>query len=90
VEALILNPIAPHALTNRPVVIPASADVVVQPHLRADGVEAFVTFDGQTGSRLEPGDTVRIRPAEKPVRLVRPAVRSYYEVLRQKLKWAAR
>jgi len=90
VHALILNPIAPHTLTNRPVVIPASADVLVQPHPRGDGSEAFVTFDGQAGERLDFTDIVRVRQAERPVRLVRASTRSYYQVLREKLKWAER
>ena len=90
VHALVLNPIAPHTLTNRPVVIPASADVLVQPHPRGDGSEAYVTFDGQAGERLEFNDAVRIQQAAKPVRLVRAFSRSYYQVLREKLRWAER
>ena len=90
VHALVLNPIAPHTLTNRPVVIPASSDVLVQPRLKSDGAEAFVTFDGQTGERIEQDDAVRVQAAARPVRLVRARSRSYYDVLRQKLKWAER
>jgi NAD+ kinase len=90
VHALVLNPIAPHTLTNRPVVIPASNDVLVQPHPRGDGSEAFVTFDGQAGERLDFSDTVRVRQADRPVRLVRAFTRSYYQVLREKLRWAER
>jgi NAD+ kinase len=90
VHALVLNPIAPHTLTNRPVVIPASADVLVQPHPRGDGSEAFVTFDGQAGERLEFVDAVRVQQSAKPVRLVRAFTRSYYQVLREKLRWAER
>jgi NAD+ kinase len=90
VHALVLNPIAPHTLTNRPVVIPASTDVLVQPHPRGDGSEAFVTFDGQAGERLDFTDTVRVQQAARPVRLVRASHRSYYQVLREKLRWAER
>ncbi len=90
VHALVLNPIAPHTLTNRPVVIPASADVLVQPHPRGDGSEAFVTFDGQSGERLDFADSVRVQQAERPARLVRAVNRSYYQVLREKLRWAER
>jgi NAD+ kinase len=90
VHALVLNPIAPHTLTNRPVVIPASSDVLVQPRLKSDGAEAFVTFDGQTGERIGQHDAVRVQAAARPVRLVRATARSYYDVLRQKLKWAER
>jgi NAD+ kinase len=90
VHALVLTPIAPHTLTNRPVVIPASADVLVQPHPRGTDSEAFVTFDGQAGERLEFTDAVRVQQAARPVRLVRAFTRSYYQVLREKLRWAER
>lgn len=90
VDALVLNPIAPHTLTNRPVVIPAGGEVVVQQGVRGADAEAFVTFDGQAGLRLDPGDFVRARRAVRPVRLVRASTRSYYQVLRQKLRWAER
>jgi NAD+ kinase len=90
VDAFVLNPIAPHTLTNRPVVIPASADVLVQPLPRGEDADAFVTFDGQAGERLDAGDVVRIQRAARPVRLVRASTRSYYQVLREKLRWAER
>jgi NAD+ kinase len=90
VHALVLNPIAPHTLTNRPVVIPASADVLVQPHPRGDGSEVYATFDGQAGERLDFSDTVRVQQAARPARLVRAGNRSYYQVLREKLRWAER
>lgn len=89
VDALLLTPIAPHTLTNRPVVIPANAIVRVQPNL-TDRDEAFVTFDGQAGFQLHVGDEIEVRRAEKPLRLIRSSTRSYFEVLRTKLKWGER
>jgi NAD+ kinase len=89
VDAIVLTPIAPHMLTNRPIVIPASSLVRVQP-MMAQRDELYVTFDGQEGYQLEAGDEVRIRCAERRVRLLRPSSRSYFEVLRQKLKWNER
>lgn len=89
VDALILTPIAPHTLTNRPVVIPASSPVRVRP-LITERDEVLVTFDGQTDVDLRPEDEVRICCAERSLRLVRPTTRSYFEVLRQKLKWGER
>ncbi len=88
-DALLLTPIAPHTLTNRPIVIPASSPVRVQPHLE-ERAEVFVTFDGQDGFQVQAGDEIRIRRAERPMRLIRPATRSYFDVLRQKLKWGER
>jgi NAD+ kinase len=90
VDALVLNPIAPHTLTNRPLVLPAGAEVLVQPKIRGIESEGFVTFDGQEGERLEAGDIVRVERAPHPVRLIRASARSYYQVLRQKLHWAER
>jgi NAD+ kinase len=89
VDALILTPIAPHTLTNRPVVIPATSAVRVQPNMD-ERDEVFVTFDGQAGFRLQAGDEITVRRAETPLRLIRPSTRSYFEVLRTKLKWGER
>jgi NAD+ kinase len=89
VDALVLTPIAPHMLTNRPIVIPAASLVRVQP-MMDERDELYVTFDGQAGYQLEAGDEVRIRGAERRVRLLRPSPRSYFDVLRQKLKWNER
>lgn len=89
VDALVLTPIAPHMLTNRPIVIPAASIVRVQP-MMDERDELYVTFDGQDGYKLEAGDEVRIRCADRRVRLLRPSPRSYFEVLRQKLKWNER
>ena len=89
VDALILTPIAPHTLTNRPIIIPASATVRVQPHMEGRD-EVFVTFDGQAGFQLEDGDEISICRAERSLRLIHPSTRSYFEVLRQKLKWGER
>ncbi len=88
-EALILTPIAPHTLTNRPIVIPATSAVRVQPVME-ERDEVYVTFDGQAGFKLRAGDEVQICRAERSLRLVRPATRSYFEVLRTKLKWGER
>lgn len=89
VDALVLTPIAPHTLTNRPVIIPATSTVRVQPNMDTRD-EVFVTFDGQAGFQLQAGDEVSIQRAGTPLRLIRPSTRSYFEVLRTKLKWGER
>jgi NAD+ kinase len=89
VDALVLTPIAPHTLTDRPVVIPASFTVRVQPNM-GERDEVFVTFDGQNGFELQAGDEVLVARAAQPLRLVKPSTRSYFEVLRTKLKWGER
>jgi NAD+ kinase len=88
-DAMVLTPIAPHMLTNRPIVIPAERDVRVRPSAE-NSAEVYVTFDGQSGFPLEPGEEVSISRAPRPLRLVRAAARSYFEVLREKLKWGER
>jgi NAD+ kinase len=89
VDALLLTPIAPHMLTNRPIVIPGSSEVRVTPSMD-DHDEVFVTFDGQSGHPLMSEDIVCVRAAERPMHLVRASTRTYFEVLRQKLKWSER
>jgi NAD+ kinase len=90
VDAFVVTPIAPHILTNRPVVLPASAQVHVQPLLRDGAQQIYLVLDGQSGCQLQPEDRVVVRRADRRMRLVRAATRSYFEVLRQKLKWAER
>jgi NAD+ kinase len=89
VDALLLTPIAPHMLTNRPVVLPGSSEVRVEPMMNG-AEEVYVTFDGQSGHPLETDDVIEITRAERPLRLVRAPRRTYFDVLRQKLKWGAR
>jgi NAD+ kinase len=88
-DALLLTPIAPHMLTNRPIVIPAATPVRVRPHIE-DRDEVYATFDGQAGFELKAGDEIRISRANRMLRLIRPSTRSYFEVLREKLKWGER
>jgi len=89
VDALLLTPIAPHMLTNRPVVIPASSEVRVRPEMNSNE-EIFITIDGQSGHALHADDEIRITRADRPLRLVRASTRTYFDVLRQKLKWGER
>ena len=89
-DALVLTPIAPHTLTNRPIVISAERDVRVKSAGTNAGNEVYVTLDGQTGFALSEGDEIAITKAERPIRLIRATTRSYFEVLRQKLKWNER
>jgi NAD+ kinase len=89
-DAIVLTPIAPHTLTNRPIVIPAEREIRVRAGAANAGNEIYATFDGQHGFALAEGDEVSITRAPKPIRLVRSAQRNYFEVLRQKLKWGER
>jgi NAD+ kinase len=90
VDAIVLTPIAPHTLTNRPIVIPGSEAIEVRPRI-ADGVdEIFVTYDGQAGYPLMRDDVIHVRTSERRLRLVKAPARTYFEMLREKLKWGER
>jgi NAD+ kinase len=89
VDALLLTPIAPHMLTNRPLVVTGTSTIAVEPNMNGND-EVFVTFDGQSGHALQTEDVVAIERASRPLCLVRSAQRSYFEVLKQKLKWGER
>ncbi len=90
VDALLLTPIAPHTLTNRPIVIPSTTTVRVAPALDDPHRSAYASFDGQSGLELVPGDVVTVERAARPLRIIRAESRSYFAVLREKLKWGER
>jgi NAD+ kinase len=85
VEALLLSPISPHTLSNRPMVL--RPDAVVRIALAAHEQDALLTIDGQEGIPLEGSDVVEVRRGKMPVALIRSPHRTYYEVLRSKLHW---
>jgi NAD+ kinase len=86
--AIVLAPICPHTLTNRPIVVPSDAAIHVT--LRSFGDTVFFSPDGQKGVRLNSGDKVEARDYGMPVSLIKLPSRSYYEILREKLKWGER
>ena len=86
--AIVLAPICPHTLTNRPIVVPSNAAIRVT--LRSFGDTVFFSPDGQKGVRLNNGDKVEARDYGMPVSLIKLPSRSYYEILREKLKWGER
>jgi len=89
VDALVLTPIAPHTLTNRPLVLPGAARIalrpVTDPHPAAADVVA--TFDGQFGVTLNPGDAIVVSRASRRLQLLRTSTRTHFDMLREKLKW---
>ncbi len=88
-DAIVLTPIAPHTLTNRPIIVPGNEIIEIRPQVQGTQDEIFVTYDGQSGYPLQQGDIVRVRRSERTLRLVK-APRSYFELLREKLKWGER
>ncbi len=87
VDGLTITPIAPHTLTNRPVVVPGSSQIRIQPLIRDEQSEVFATFDGQALLPLKSNSVVSVGRADKPLRLIRASARGYFQVLREKLKW---
>ena len=87
VDGLTITPIAPHTLTNRPVVVAGASEIAIQPLIHDAQSEVFATFDGQALMPLKSEHIVTVRRAEKRLRLIRASSRGYFQVLREKLKW---
>jgi NAD+ kinase len=88
VQALVISPICPHTLAYRPLVVPSSVHVELT--LQPPVGEVYVTLDGQIGFPFDAGDRLEITDAPRRVRLVRVSTRSFFEILRRKLRWGER
>jgi NAD+ kinase len=88
VQVLLLSPISPHTLSNRPVVLRPEAEVRITVGPREQ--DALLTIDGQEVVPLAAGDVIEVRQGREPVTLVRSPDRTYYDVLRSKLGWGGR
>ena len=84
VAGILLAPIAPHSLSNRPIVLPQ--DVVISIEV-VDGREVIVNFDMQSQTDLQTGDTIEVRQSDKYITLLHPRSHSDYKTLREKLHW---
>jgi len=85
-NALVLVPICPHTLTNRPTVIDGNSTIEIVVHAS----DALVTCDGQIKTNLIPDDRVTIRRMESPVQLIHPVDYRYFDILREKFHWHRR
>jgi NAD+ kinase len=83
-DVVVLAPICPHTLSNRPVVLPDSFEMEVR--VKSDDGGAMLTVDGQQTARVASNDAVRVRRGHNPVSLVRSS-HSYFEIWRNKLRW---
>lgn len=83
-EAMVLVPICPHTLSNRPIAVNSHSVLEV---LLLHAVDASVHFDGQSHFDLQLNDWVVVRRSERTIRLLHPLGHSYYDTLRQKLHW---
>jgi len=84
-DSIIINPICPHTLTNRPVMLPESASIRVV--LWTKGLGATATLDGQLSFDLRSGDSIVIRKSKYVTNLVTSPRREYLQILRSKLGW---
>ena len=85
-DAIVLAPICPHTLSDRPIVIPATS--VTEVTLREEHTDiAEVSCDGNVTGELKPGDRVRVAAAKQRVELIHPTGYDYYQILRTKLHW---
>ena len=84
-NAVVITPICPFTLTNRPIVVPDDAEIELILENENEGV--VLTLDGQTGYEMHTGDTAVIRKSRTTFNLVQPPNRNYFDVLRNKLKW---
>jgi NAD+ kinase len=85
-EALVLAPICPHTLSDRPIVVRSSSTIEIRPIERPD-VGAQITCDGVSLGGLVSGDRLIIMPAALGVTLLHPSDHDYYRILRSKLRW---
>lgn len=84
-DVIVLTPISPHVLTNRPVILPDTSRIEIR--LIDEEEASMVTFDGQVGISLQMGDVIQVRAAERRLNLIVSPERNHFEVLRTKLKW---
>ena len=84
VAGILLAPIAPHSLSNRPIVLPQDSVTVIEV---VDGREVIVNFDMQSQTNLQSGDKIEVRQSNKTIALLHPSNHSDYKTLREKLHW---
>jgi NAD+ kinase len=85
VESLVITPICAHTLSDRPLVVRDSSSIEVK--LLGNTESVFLTLDGQRGIPLQPTDLVRVSRAKETLKLIQPPKKSYFEILRSKMKW---
>lgn len=88
VNAFVVTPVSPHALTNRPLVVRDTAEITIIVRTTQEG--AFLSVDGQVGIPVQDGDRILNAKSKHEVRLVRLENRTFFDVLRTKLKWGER
>jgi len=88
IGAIVLVPICPHTLSNRPIVISENSEVEIR-LLHQNRFTATVSIDGQINMDFEPGDKLIIKKSTFELHLIQPETYDYFDVLREKLRWSA-
>jgi NAD+ kinase len=86
VAGIIMTPICPFTLTNRPLILPDSIEVKVR--LATKSPDIMLTFDGQRGVEIDEKDTIFIRKGTHPVHMINLPDQNYYDILKEKLSWS--
>jgi NAD+ kinase len=86
VPSIILTPICPFTLTNRPLIVPPSAYIKIR--LAKGASDIVLTFDGQKGLEINDQDEIHIKKGPHPVHLITLPERQYFDILKNKLKWS--
>jgi len=84
-DNIIITPICPHSLSNRPIVV--DGNVKIRLKIKNDDERVFLTCDGQVGKRMSGGEEILIEKANHSVNLIVPSDRNYFALLREKLGW---
>ena len=86
VPGIIMSPICPFTLTNRPLIIPDTAGISIR--LEEKSSDIMLTFDGQEGLEIDGRDTIMIKKGKYPVTMIKLPGQNYYDILKSKLNWS--
>ncbi len=86
VASIILTPICPFTLTNRPLIVPDSVSIKIK--LAIQSSDIMLTFDGQKGLEINDLDTIVIQKGKHPVNMINLPGQQYYDILKAKLRWS--
>jgi NAD+ kinase len=88
VPGIIMTPICPHTLTNRPLILPE--DVSIKLKLEKGSSDMMLTFDGQVGLEISGRDEILLEKARQPINIMRIPGLQYFDILKAKLRWSGR
>ena len=83
-DGVTLVPVAPHTLSNRPIVLPGESSIDIE---ITESRDAVAYFDMQEFADVQPGDVLKIRPSQRTFTMLHPIGYDYFDLLRRKLKW---